>query len=289
MFVKSVSPILIALIITTGCGSDSVDGTTIGTPATTDLEISNSGSSSNLQLAPPLKIRESLAVDFNQLRGTINVNGQAFEMTRRENDFIAVLENVPVNSNVQIDLQFIEDLSSGQQLPLARTNQITIDVAESDLMRQILQSEYEFDFDADSDGVSNFAERNNNTDPFTAEAVTSRNVAVEFDLPAMIENPNITQVIALITDIPRVISRSGNQIAANGLVPSNIPIDIEIRLTQQFNNQQVFIATASDVVAAGPDDFTVLLDDDDFDFSLDSDGDGVPNLIELQNGGNPFP
>ena len=142
MFVKSVSPILIALMVATGCDSNSVDGTTISSSTITDPAISNSGSDSNLQLAPPLKIRESLAVDFNQLRGTINVNGQAFEMTRRDNDFIAVLENVPVNSNVQIDLQFIEDLPSGQQLPLARTDQITIDVAESDQMRQILQSEY---------------------------------------------------------------------------------------------------------------------------------------------------
>lgn len=289
MFVKSVSPILIALMVAAGCDSNSVDGTTISSSTITDPAISNSGSDSNLQLAPPLKIRQSLAVDFNQLRGTINVNGQAFEMTRRDNDFIAVLENVPVNSNVQIDLQFIEDLPSGQQLPLARTDQITIDVAESDQMRQILQSEYEFDFDADSDGVSNIAERNNNTDPFTAEAATPRNVAVEFDLPALIENPNITQVIALITDIPRVISRSGNQITATSQVPSNIPVEIEIRLTQQFNNQQVFIATASDVVAAGPDDFTLVLNDEDFDFSLDSDGDGVPNLIELQDGTNPFP
>lgn len=266
-------------MLTSGCGGESVDGTTL----------SNASSGNNLQLDPPLKIRESLAVDFNQLRGTINVNGQAFEMTRRDSDFIAVLENVPANSTVQIDLQFIEDLPSGQQLPLARTDQITIDVAESDLTRQILQSEYEFDFDADSDGVSNIAERNNNTDPFTAEAVTPRNVTVEFDLPSTIQNPNITQVIALITDIPRVISRSGNQITASGLVPGNIPVDIEIRLTQQFNNQQVFIATASETAAAGPNDITVILDDDDFDFTLDSDGDGVPNLIELQNGSNPFP
>lgn len=75
---------------------------------------------------------------------------------------------------------------------------------------------------------------------------------------------------------------------ATGRVANGIAIEVDIRLQQQFAGEEVPVANATDTIAAGVDDVILVLPDDRFDFGIDSDNDGIINLVELQTGTDPF-
>ena len=275
---KNLFALLTALVLTTGCGSESNTGqTTPGEPDTT----------SGLEFPLPVAVRQSLAVDFDQVSGFVNVNGRNFEMQRSGDRYSIDIPSIPVNSDVDIDLRFIESLANGGQLTLAETSPQTISISQSDQTIEFFQSQYLFP-DDDSDGISNIEERNNETDPFTPEIAGTRTVVVQFDIPQLIQNPAITQVIALFSDVPRPVRALDASVEIAGIVSTGIAIDVDIRLIQQFLGQEVLIADATELLDGGIDDVTLVLSDDNFDFSIDSDDDGITNLNELQQGTNPF-
>ena len=277
---RTLYPLLVALALITGCGGDS---TTTSNQATTGQAQSGSG----LDFPLPVAVRESLVVDIDQVSGFVNINGQIFEMQRAGDRYSVEIPNIPANSDVEIDLTFIETLSNGGQLTLAETAPQTFAINDSDQTIEFFQNQYLFP-DDDNDGLSNIEERNNESDPFTPENAGTRTIAVQFNLPGIIQQPAITQVIALFLDVPRPISFPGTTIQATGIVAAGIPVDIDIRLIQQFQNQDVLIADAIETLDAGIDDETLVLTDDTFDFTIDSDNDGITNLDELQQGTNPF-
>lgn len=287
MYGKLPIPILTTLFVLSGCIGDS-NPTNQVTGQVTNLATGEQPAS-GLEFQLPAKIRTSLAVDFSQVTGFANVNGRNYEMERFGDRYRALVPNVPVNSDVSIDLLFSERLSDGRVLELARTNPQSFTVGTADQTIEISEEQYSYDFDADNDQISNIAERNDGTDPFTPENAGTRTITVEFNLPQRIEDPAITRVIALVADVPRPRTpRADNVVQVSGLVPASSTIDIDIRLTQQFDGEAVLIARATDQIDAGSDDFTLNLSDENFDFSIDDDGDGISNIDEIQAGSNPF-
>ncbi len=277
LFRKSFNLLWISLLILSGCNGDS-----------SGYSVSPDPDESGLTLAAPIKIRESLAIDFSQVTGVANVNGRTYEMVQSGSSYRAAIDNIPVNSDVQLNLLFQERLPSGQTLRLAYTDQINIAVGTTNQTRQILQAEYLYDYDADGDGVSNIVERTNGSDPFTPENAVNRVVVVQLNIPQIINDPSITQVIALFADVPRARSRPfANTFSFRGEVSSRIPVGIDIRLTQEYQGQKIIVARALTERPPGVEDIFIALTDNDFDFSLDSDGDGISNLDELQAGTNP--
>ena len=77
-------------------------------------------------------------------------------------------------------------------------------------------------------------------------------------------------------------------IISTGVVPSSFDVDIDIRLTQLFEGSEVLVAQAVNQQSAGEEDLFVVLTDEDFNFSLDNDLDGIFNIDELENGTDPF-
>jgi len=273
-------PLLAALVITTGCGGES--NTAFDQANTVQTE-----SGSGLEFQLPVAVRESLAVDLNQVSGFANVNGRNFQMQRNNERFSVEIPDIPVNSDVDINITFIETLPNGGELTLAESDPQTFSVNESDQTIEFFQDQYNFP-DDDGDGLSNLAERNNETDPFTAEITGTRTLVVQFSIPQIVQDPAITQVIALFADIPRPISSLAGVVEITGIVASGVPVNVDIRLIQQFENQAVLIADAIETLGAGVDNAILTLTDDDFDFLIDSDNDGITNLDELQQGTNPF-
>ena len=244
-------------------------------------------SGSELEVQLPVVVRESLVVDITQVTGFVNVNGQNFEMQLIDNRYTVDIPNIPVNSDLDINISFVERLTSGGELTLAETDPQTFSINQSDTTIEFFQNQYLFP-DDDGDGLSNIEERNNETDPFTPEIAGTRTIVVQFNIPGIIQDPGITQVIALFSDIPRPPDASSGVVVVTGMVSNGVTVDIDIRLIQQFLGQDVLIADAIELLDSGTADLTLTLTDDDFDFSIDSDSDGITNLDELQQGTNPF-
>lgn len=273
LFGKTLIPLLTALLLS------ACDGDTL-TPA-------NDGSGVDFRL--PEKIRTSLAVDFTQVSGFANVNGRDYAMERFGDRFRARIPNLPTNSDASVSLQFSERLPNGRPLNLAKTEIQRFRIGTVDQTIEITEDQYSYDFDADGDQISNIAERNDGTDPFTPENAGTRTIVVQFNIPQRINDPLITRVIPLMADVTRVRSPPFNSfVFVSGLVSTANNIEVDIRLQQIFQGQPVRIARALLQVDPGNEDVTLNLFDDNFDFSIDDDRDGISNLDELQSGTNPF-
>ena len=272
-------PILFAMLALSSCGGETDTSSVFIDP----------GAESELSIALPVKIRESLTVDFTQVTGVATVNGIPNVMTQTANGFTVTVPGIVANSTATIELSFTERLPNGVPLILAATEQLALQIGAVDQTVTIREDQYSYNFDDDGDGISNIAERDNDSDPLVPENTINRLINVEFDLPSIIEQPAITQIIVLIADSPRAFARTGNTINVQVLVSTSTPIDIDIRLSQQFNGEAVRLASATDILEAGEDAVQITLVDSDFDFlSFDDDQDGIPNIVELQNGGDPF-
>ena len=280
---KLLYSLVVALAVTAGCTGDSTDS------PENNSQLAESGSGLEIQL--PVVVRESSAVDITQVSGFVNVNGRSFEMLRNDESFSVDVPNVSANSDVSINISFIEILPNGDELTLAVTNTQTFSIGQSDQIIEFSQNQYIFP-DNDSDGFSNIEERNNDTDPFSPEStviVGNRTIIVQFNIPLVIPDPAITQVIVLLSDSPIGFDTFGNFIEATSIVATDVTVDVDIRLQQQFQGQELPLASSEELtIGAGIDDVTITLTDDDFDFSVDSDGDNISNLVELQQGTDPF-
>lgn len=267
--------LLVALLLLSGCGGESSQV--------------QPQSGSGLQFQLPVVIRESLNVDFTQVRAEVNVNGRSYDMQPfGANSYRVEIPNIPTNSDLDINVRFTERLSDGSELLLAETDPRQFSIGQSDQTVQISENQYNYP-DDDQDGITNIDERNNNTNPFVPENAGTRTIVVRFNIPQRIQDPVITQVTSIIANRARARTRDENFIEATALlVPNGTVVDVDIRLTQRFLGSPVTVARAIEQVAAGATNETLDLTDDNFDFDLDEDGDGISNLDELEGGTNPF-
>ncbi len=272
-------PFLAACLMLSGCDSTPDSGQSAG-----------QNTANGLDIPLPDRIRTSLAVDFSQVEGIANVNGRLHQMERSGNQFRVQVPGVLINSEVSINLLFRETLPDGRSLNLARTESRAFSVGATDesAIIEILEDQFSYDFDDDNDGINNINERNDGTDPFVPQDNGVRTITVEFNLPQRIQDPDITQVLAIIANNSRVITRQDSFIRTSGVVPNGSTIDVDIRLQQRFQGAAIQIARAQDQVVPGNENQTLFLQDDAFDFDLDQDGDGVSNIDEIQSGRDPF-
>ncbi|OED39075.1 hypothetical protein AB833_16150 [Chromatiales bacterium (ex Bugula neritina AB1)] len=249
----------------------------------------SSGIASNEQITVslPERIRNAAAVDLNAVQAVATVNGEEHILTLNGGKFQASI-SVPSNTSFTIRLDFSETLPSGISIVLA-SYQENISVAGTNQTVEFFDSDYNTNFDNDGDGFSNIAERELNTDPLTfSNTPTLRTLDVEFNLPSVIPDPLVTQVIATFSGVPRAVRRTGNRFEVAGSVATGSEVAIEVILLQQFNNQRVILAVANQTLDVGVNAETLQLDDSNFDFDQDPDGDGRINIDELQAGTNPF-
>lgn len=272
-------PFLATCLILSGCDSTSGTAQLIG---------QTDAAQNSFDVRLPEKIRTSLAVDFSRVEGIATVNGRFYQMERVDNRFRATVPDIQINSEVTVDLLFRETLPSGQILNLAETAPRTFSVGSTDTTIEISEEQFSYSFDDDNDGLSNISERNDGTDPFVPQDAGTRTITAEFNLPQIIEAPDIIQVTVLMADEPRGFSRQESFVRSTGLVPNGSTIDVEVLLTQIFDGSTIRIGEAQSQVDAGDQNVTVFFQGNDFDFSIDTDNDGVSNIDEIQSGRDPF-
>ena len=242
-----------------------------------------------IELGIPAQIRQVSAVNLDAVSAIANVNNVDYQLTRNGDSFqtTITLDNV---SSIAVNLRFAETLESGYVLNLARHTQVTRIVDSDNITMEFFDSDYDTDFDDDGDSVSNLQERELGTDPTFTDNAT-RNLTLNFTVPSIVPDPDVTQPIVTFSNTPRVprTQPTGNAFTVTGSVGSGV-IPVEVRLTQQvvFGNGRVVMAIANTTVASGFDDVTLELFDNDFDFSRDDDGDGITNVEEVRNGTDPF-
>jgi len=153
----------------------------------------------------PDRIRESFAVDFAQVTGTLTIN----------------------NSSVSVQVEYSETLPDGRVLLLGQSEPIDQMVGNANLTVSISNDQFNYSFDDDVDGISNIVEREQGTDPFVPENSVNRQFLIQFNIPQRINDPAITRPIVLLNDIARAtIPPDGDfLIISTGVVPSNTSVD----------------------------------------------------------------
>lgn len=272
--IRALCPCILALILG-GCASDE---------STSSIDIQ----SDQLSLSVPNRIRQIQELDIENVEATATINGQQFELTRTDNQYRVSL-NIPINSSINISIRFSERLDSGEVLDLAEFSS-SLDIGTENQTLQVFEDEFnDSAFDDDNDLISNLIEREEGTDPFVFDTrPDNRTITINFSLPLIINDPQITQVIATIAGTPRAVRRDGNDFEISGLATTRSTVSVEVILLQRLDSGiSLVLANATSSIPIGAQAVTVELTDDDFNFDRDQDGDGITNLDELQNGTDP--
>ena len=241
-----------------------------------------------LSLSVPNRIREVRELDIENVEAIATVNGQQFELTRTDDQYRVSL-NIPTNSSIDISIRFSERLDSGDVLDLAEFSS-SLNIGTENQTLQVFEDEFnDSAFDDDNDLISNLIEREEGTDPFVFDTrPDNRTITINFSLPLVINDPQITQVIATIAGTPRAVRRDGNNFEISGIATTSSTVSVEVILLQRLDSGiSLALADATRSIPSGVQAVIVELTDDDFNFDRDQDGDGITNLDELQNGTDP--
>lgn len=267
---------MVTALALSGCG---------GNESSSNIDIRGN----QLSLTAPDRIRQVQALDIEALEAIATINGQESEFVRTGEQF-RISVTIPSNSDVDINIIFRERLDNGGVLNLA-TYSSTVEVGNTNKTVQVFDNEFnDAAFDEDGDQISNLAEREGDTDPFTFDArPDNRNFTINFTLPGVIDDPQVTQVIATIAGTPRAVRREGNDFEITGLATTRSSVSVEVILLQRLESGiSLVLGDATRDVPSGIQAVFISLVDSDFNFNRDQDGDGRTNLQELQNGTDPF-
>lgn len=259
-----------------GCG---------GNESSTSIDVQGD----QLSLTAPDRIRQVRELDIETLEAIATINGQETEFVRTGEQF-RVSVPIPSNSSVSISILFRERLDNGGVLNLANFSS-TIEMGNTNRTLQVFDNEFnDAPFDEDGDQISNLVEREENTDPFVFDTrPDNRNFTINFSLPGVINDPQVTQVITTIAGTPRAVRREGNDFEITGLATTRSSVAVEVILLQRLDSGiSLVLADATREVPSGVQAVFIALNDADFNFNRDQDGDGRTNLEELQNGTDPF-
>lgn len=268
--------VFVLAFVISGCGSNE---------GSTNIDVQGD----TLSLTAPDRIRQVRALDIESLEAIATINGQETEFVRSGEQF-RVSVPIPSNSNVSISILFRERLDNGGVLNLANFS-TTLDIGSTNETLQVFDNEFnDAPFDEDGDQISNLAEREEDTDPFVFDArPDNRSFTINFTLPGVINDPQITQVITTIAGTPRAVRREGNDFEITGLATTRASVTVEVILLQRLDSGiPLVLADATREVPSGIQDVFIELSDADFNFDRDQDGDNRTNLEELQNGTDPF-
>jgi hypothetical protein len=262
-----------------GCGGEN---------STTEMHIQDDG----ISLDVPNRIRQVQALDIERVEAIATVAGQQFQLNRTGEQFRISL-SIPANSTVDVSILFQERLDDGGILELTRHTS-TLSLGSSNQTLQLFDDDFDdTPFDNDNDQISNLAEREQDTDPFefnnpTDPGPETRNFTIRFALPTIINDPQITQVIATIAGTPRAVRRDGNDFEITGVATTRQSVRVEVILLQRLDSGvSLILANAVRTIPVGVQAVSIELTDNEFDFSRDQDGDGRTNLEEVQNGTDP--
>jgi len=274
---------LLCFVLLTACNSGNDSG-----PNHSDyINIAhNSDTASDIEVSLPQRLRTTLAVDPANIRGIVNVDGTETEMIRNAStgEFTAQVE-VPARSNINVSIRFYE-IYSGQELTLA-SFQRNYNVGGVDTPLILRASDYLYQpHDQDSDGVSNFDEREFGSDPLDGSQTPQiTQVRVFVEKPQLLAgNSNSEYVMELSIGSFNYTGAAG-EFTLNGRdfsVVNQDPLAAQVRYLETRTGQRLTIATQE--ISLSSNQRTVQFGTANYRYGFDQDQDGVSNLDELLSG-----
>ena len=167
----------------------------------------------------PTVLLDSDVLDSDNISPTIMLsNGASVTMQKGERNSWSGTINVAPSAQYEAIVTWSETYAD-QQLPLARLSQTIQVTAEGEAVVTALTG-YSVDLDFDQDGVSNFQERENGTDPFAAPASDAQNLlANDGTVPS--------NLLVAESTVPQATSGSGSETnPATGTAQAPFAIDL---------------------------------------------------------------
>jgi len=251
---------------------------------------------SNVVMRPPAEILRLRAVDTSNLSLEVLVDGNPVVMAEAADGSqwsgtIDLLPNVFYN----VRITWIETFN-GQALLLSRAfTRTQIESGEANPRIEIARSEFSgAAFDFDSDGRSNIDERtagSDPTDPLSPEAPPQFvDVNLQLNIPSSFQAASVDSSDFVMRAF---INNQSVDLIRNDLVWSgvsrlieNSDANIDARLYRD-NSETVRIGDVLLTRNIGTGGL-VVISDTDFNYQIDSDGDGLFNLDEILNGFDPL-
>jgi len=267
-----------------------------------------------LFLAPPLALTQARAIDRDALRPLVTLSGgTTVGMTRDSSTGWSGSVDLLPNSSHQLRIVWLEKIGD-REIDLALYDQ-PISVGESAQTINIVVDDYDLTLDFDGDGMTNLQERENNTDPFTHNAVTDPALN-QFGIgtnnsPSNSGNPPTSnlQRLAHVT-VPRIARSAAPQIdglgaAVNGqgqligewanavqfdrngqpLTINNLMIDVSAegedgapyrRWAAMHDGQMLYLLVLVDDVGRRHSDSDLLWEDDSVELFIDGNNSKLP-------------
>ncbi len=249
-----------------------------------ELRITNAdASAANFSVAAPSRVRSISAIDPNNLRAVVLINGIETPLQRNSaGQFIGQVV-VPAQSNVALSVEFYE-IFAGQNLTLATTNQ-SVATDTQDTSVNISRTDYTYDsYDDDGDNVSNIVERESNTNPLdAAESPELVSITITAELPEEAVDAGLSNYSIEVSVGSTVfeVAASAGQFQNTFVVPRQEPLTIDVRVIESQSGQQLTIGSQTTQLPTVNQSQSLLFIAENYSYQFDQDSDGVSNIDEL--------
>ncbi len=277
--------VLLASLLLTACNNS--DSGTINSDET---------GATTMAFSPPAVISQS-RIASDDLMLEILVDGTAVPLSRNEAGQWVGTTMVPSNSNVEVIVNWSEDLAvyvNGPLLLATATKELNVAAGATSAQLTFLNSEFDTSIDTDGDGRSNLAERNDNFDPLDDDspgvAITTVPVRISLELPASLSDaPEATKqaitATASLNGQQITLTREGDLWMADTFAAENSSVFVSATFydSSQLGSRLAVVQRSQDIAGAA----TLLFFANDYSSTFDDDSDGLSNALEVTNGSNP--
>ncbi len=194
---------------------------------------------------------------------------------------------VPQTASLNVAVEVIESVT-GQRLEVASQSRAVNN--PFDQQEIVFESGNYNTPDRDGDGLTDLAELaagtditiNNNT------PVTDLPFTINFSVPSPIQNPQTVYAELEYEGQTPGLIRNANNYTVNLTGRSGTTGQLEVEILDVFNNQPYVLASLQQSVQLTSAGQVINLSESDFNLQIDTDGDGVANYLERQQGSDPF-
>ena len=267
-----------------------------GEGTTTQLE-----AEPTVQIGLPTFLFNEPNVNNNNLRPVVTLsNGTTVSVNENAANQWSGTIRLEAGENYQVSVVWVEEIN-GRILPLA---QLTYDlaIANDGTTSESNNTGYTNDLDFDNDGISNFVERRDVSDPFeaqtnaTPEESTSRVTSVlTLELPELLEDKSyideddLRPVITLSDDsIVNIIRESDTEWSGVVRLEPDVTAQVGIMWIVTIDEMDLPLTQRTFDITVAEDGTNRQRNTTGYNIDLDFDEDGASNIAELRNDTDPF-
>jgi hypothetical protein len=223
------------------------------------------------------------------ISAVVVVNGERSPMQAVSGGFQATVA-VPRNSTSAIEVLYNESFE-GSQLTLASYSG-DVTVGEQSSRLELRRSLFNYDaHDDDQDSVNNLVEREQETDPRSADEVPQMvtvNVLAERQQDLLQSNFTRFFVEATVAGLTRRLQPDGNNFSGSFRIPAEVPFDTSVEVVESATGQSLVVASQNRTINSVFDQFDITFNSGAYNTAGDQDADGQTDLAELIAGTDPL-